>query len=149
MGPTSIFTFFTNNEIRIYVFSRARIFHCRWNSHLTFGPTFEENVILCSTSPGPLTFPSDPRARAGQKLEILARKPRPPPDKNEGLEPGYLDQVSRQNCQHRSALRSIYGFPGAVELPWLSHWWISFFVVCSSLAGRHFSFNFHTTTLKV
>jgi hypothetical protein len=65
----------------------------------------------------PRIFPLDPRASAGQKFEILARKPRPQPDKNEGLELGYLGQVSGQNCGHRSVLRSIHGFPGAVELP--------------------------------
>jgi hypothetical protein len=82
------------------------------------------NVILWRIwgAGGPLTFPLDPRARAGQKFEILARKPRPQPDKNEGLEPGYLGQVSGQNRQHRSLLMSIHGFPGAVGLPWLSHW---------------------------
>jgi hypothetical protein len=43
----------------------------------------------------------DPRARAGQNFEILTRKPRPQPDKNE-LEPGYLGQVSGQKRQARS-----------------------------------------------
>jgi hypothetical protein len=47
---------------------------------------------------GPRTFPLDPRAHAGQNFEILTRKPRPQPDKNEGLEPGYLGQVSGQKC---------------------------------------------------
>ncbi|KAJ7775220.1 hypothetical protein B0H14DRAFT_2964613, partial [Mycena olivaceomarginata] len=54
---------------------------------------------------GPRIFPLDPRARAGQKFEILTRKPTPQPDKNEGLEPGYLGQVSGQKREAGSILR--------------------------------------------
>ncbi|KAF8177560.1 hypothetical protein K438DRAFT_2181750 [Mycena galopus ATCC 62051] len=48
---------------------------------------------------GPLTTPLEARARAGQKFEILTLKPRSKPDKNEGLEPGYLGPGSGQKCR--------------------------------------------------
>ncbi|KAJ7864623.1 hypothetical protein B0H14DRAFT_2574337 [Mycena olivaceomarginata] len=74
----------------------------------TWGP-HPEPCLMCNSVIiwyRPQTFPLDPRARAEQNFEILTRKPRPQPDKNEGLEPGYLGQVSGQKRQARSILRS-------------------------------------------
>ncbi|KAF8203482.1 hypothetical protein K438DRAFT_1757802 [Mycena galopus ATCC 62051] len=44
-------------------------------------------------------MPLEARAGAGQIFEILALKPRSKPDKNEGLEPGYLGPGSGQKCR--------------------------------------------------